>query len=512
MTAGAIESLRYLRNPLDVLAQQIVAMVALEPWSLGDLAARRAAGGAVRGAARIGAARGARHAGRALPLRGVRRAAGAHHVGPGHRRARGPSGRAAAGRHLRRHHPRPRPVHGHDPGRGRRRGIAGGRAGRGDGLRVAGGRHVPARHLELAGRGHHARPRDRHPRARGAGADAVLEGRVDRAAAGAGPGGGRVRAGDVGAGRRGRAGAGRGGGARRVGGRQPAGLPARAARGHPARAQRPHDPRRAVPRRAGRLAARGALAVRFAGQRPVGAGDRGAACGSGAGWRCTRPRPTTASCCGCPTRSTTRAPRSCRPPRTCCSTRPRSSRSWSPSWAARRCTRPGSGSARRARCCSPAAIRAAASRCGSSGSGPRSCWRWPGSYEQFPVTLEAMRECVQDVYDLPGLRALMGDVRRRKVRVVEVATPAPSPFARSLLFGYVGMFLYEATRRWPSGARQRCRWTPRCWPSCSARRRSASCSIPRCSPRSRQSLQRLAPDRHARDVEGAADLLRFLGD
>ncbi|MGH3824568.1 MAG: DEAD/DEAH box helicase, partial [Pseudonocardiaceae bacterium] len=64
-------------------------------------------------------------------------------------------------------------------------------------------------------------------------------------------------------------------------------------------------------------------------------------------------------------------------------------------------------------------------------------------YEQFPVMLEAMRECLQDVYDLPGLRELMSDVRARRVRVVEVATPSPSPFARSLLFGYVGMFLYE---------------------------------------------------------------------
>ncbi|MGH3585871.1 MAG: DEAD/DEAH box helicase, partial [Pseudonocardia sp.] len=67
-----------------------------------------------------------------------------------------------------------------------------------------------------------------------------------------------------------------------------------------------------------------------------------------------------------------------------------------------------------------------------------------GRYEQFPVTLEAMRECVQDVYDLPGLRALMSDVQARTVKVVEVETPAPSPFARSLLFGYVGMFLYES--------------------------------------------------------------------
>ena len=65
-------------------------------------------------------------------------------------------------------------------------------------------------------------------------------------------------------------------------------------------------------------------------------------------------------------------------------------------------------------------------------------------YEQFPVVLEAMRECLQDVYDVPGLRELMSDVRARRVRVVEVETPSPSPFARSLLFGYVGMFLYEA--------------------------------------------------------------------
>ncbi|MDQ3827433.1 MAG: DEAD/DEAH box helicase, partial [Actinomycetota bacterium] len=59
-------------------------------------------------------------------------------------------------------------------------------------------------------------------------------------------------------------------------------------------------------------------------------------------------------------------------------------------------------------------------------------------YEQFPVVLEAMRECLQDVYDLPGLRELMSDVRARRIRVVEVATRSPSPFARSLLFGYVG--------------------------------------------------------------------------
>ncbi len=62
-------------------------------------------------------------------------------------------------------------------------------------------------------------------------------------------------------------------------------------------------------------------------------------------------------------------------------------------------------------------------------------------YEQFPVLLETMRECATDVYDTGGLAALMTDVATGRVRVVEVTTPSPSPFARSLLFGYVGMFL-----------------------------------------------------------------------
>src|SRR4029078_6296744 len=57
--------------------------------------------------------------------------------------------------------------------------------------------------------------------------------------------------------------------------------------------------------------------------------------------------------------------------------------------------------------------------------------------------LETMRECLQDVFDVPGLVGIMSDLRSRTVRLVESETPQPSPFARSLLFGYVGMFLYE---------------------------------------------------------------------
>jgi ATP-dependent Lhr-like helicase len=133
-------------------------------------------------------------------------------------------------------------------------------------------------------------------------------------------------------------------------------------------------------------------------------------------------------------------------------------------------------------------------------------------YEQFPVVLEAMRECLQDVYDVAGLRELMSDVRARRVRVVEVQTQSPSPFAGSLMFGYAGLFLYDADLPL-------------------AERRAAALSLdsallaellgseairelldPEVIDKVERSLQRLDPARHARHREDAADLLRFLGD
>ena len=64
-------------------------------------------------------------------------------------------------------------------------------------------------------------------------------------------------------------------------------------------------------------------------------------------------------------------------------------------------------------------------------------------YPSFPIVLEAYRECLQDVFDLPGLVALLRGIRSRAVRVVEVETPQPSPFARSLVFAFVASWLYE---------------------------------------------------------------------
>ncbi|HEV8221068.1 MAG TPA: DEAD/DEAH box helicase, partial [Streptosporangiaceae bacterium] len=64
-------------------------------------------------------------------------------------------------------------------------------------------------------------------------------------------------------------------------------------------------------------------------------------------------------------------------------------------------------------------------------------------YATFPIVLETLRECLQDVFDVPALAGLMRDLSARKIRLVEVETPAPSPFGRSLLFRYVGAFMYE---------------------------------------------------------------------
>src|SRR5438105_3805685 len=64
-------------------------------------------------------------------------------------------------------------------------------------------------------------------------------------------------------------------------------------------------------------------------------------------------------------------------------------------------------------------------------------------YESFPMVLETYREILQDVFDMPGLRELLAAIRSRKLRVVTVDTRAPSPFAASLLFNYVANFMYE---------------------------------------------------------------------
>ncbi len=63
--------------------------------------------------------------------------------------------------------------------------------------------------------------------------------------------------------------------------------------------------------------------------------------------------------------------------------------------------------------------------------------------EDFPIILEAMRECLQDVFDLPALREVMTGLAAETIKISEARTLVPSPFAAPLVFGYLGEHLYE---------------------------------------------------------------------
>jgi len=64
-------------------------------------------------------------------------------------------------------------------------------------------------------------------------------------------------------------------------------------------------------------------------------------------------------------------------------------------------------------------------------------------HPSFPIILETTRECLQDVFDLPALTEVLRELQARTVRVVAVDTPRASPMAQSLLFGWIATYMYE---------------------------------------------------------------------
>ncbi|WP_127474023.1 ATP-dependent helicase [Microbacterium sulfonylureivorans] len=132
-------------------------------------------------------------------------------------------------------------------------------------------------------------------------------------------------------------------------------------------------------------------------------------------------------------------------------------------------------------------------------------------YPTFPIILETLREVLQDVYDVPSLLRIARSIGDRRIRLIETEPAQPSPFARDLLFGYVGAFMYEGD-------------------SPLAERRAAALSVdpallsellgkiemrelldPDVMAQFEREAQRLDPERRARGIEGVADLLRLLG-
>ncbi len=129
----------------------------------------------------------------------------------------------------------------------------------------------------------------------------------------------------------------------------------------------------------------------------------------------------------------------------------------------------------------------------------------------FPIVLEAVREVIKDVYDLPALVALMASVQERRIRVVEVTPPAASPFARSLLFGYVSEYLYEGDS--PLAERRAAALTldPSLLGELLGQTDLRDLLEPDAIAQVVAQIQHLTEERRARGPEDVADLLRVLG-
>ncbi|MGB7142722.1 DEAD/DEAH box helicase, partial [Mycobacterium sp.] len=132
-------------------------------------------------------------------------------------------------------------------------------------------------------------------------------------------------------------------------------------------------------------------------------------------------------------------------------------------------------------------------------------------YPDFPIVLETVRECLQDVYDVPTLAGLMTDIAARKIRVLETETATPSPFAASLLFGYVGAFMYEGDNPLAERRAAALSLDPTLLAELLGRVELRELLDPEVVTATGRQLQHLSADRAARDAEAVADLLRLLG-
>ncbi len=133
-------------------------------------------------------------------------------------------------------------------------------------------------------------------------------------------------------------------------------------------------------------------------------------------------------------------------------------------------------------------------------------------YGDFPVVLEAMRECLQDVFDVPGLTGLMRDLGSRAVKLVEVETPAASPFARSLLFGYVGMFLYDGDAPLAERRAQALSLDSALLAELLGATDLRELLDADAIAEVESEIARLAPERQAHGIDAVHDLLRSVGD
>ena len=133
-------------------------------------------------------------------------------------------------------------------------------------------------------------------------------------------------------------------------------------------------------------------------------------------------------------------------------------------------------------------------------------------YSAFPILLETYRECLRDVFDLPALRSLMSDIRARTVRVTQLDMPSPSPFAASLAFSYVSNFMYEGDAPLAERRAQALTLDRRMLAQLVGADELRELIDADALAALESELQALDERRWAHDLDGAHDLLRRLGD
>ena len=132
-------------------------------------------------------------------------------------------------------------------------------------------------------------------------------------------------------------------------------------------------------------------------------------------------------------------------------------------------------------------------------------------YASFPIVLETVRECLQDVYDVPALRGLLEGLRDGRIRVHEASTEQASPFAQSLLFGYVASFMYEGDSPLAERRAQALTLDPSLLAELLGTPELRDLLDADALDEVEAELQHLTPALRARDAEDASDLLRLLG-
>ena len=132
-------------------------------------------------------------------------------------------------------------------------------------------------------------------------------------------------------------------------------------------------------------------------------------------------------------------------------------------------------------------------------------------YPAFPIVLETVREVLRDVFDVPALTGLLRDIAARRIRIVEVETAAPSPFGKSLLFRYVGAFMYEGDAPLAERRAQALSLDTALLAELLGQDGLRELLDPAVVDQTERDLQHLSENRRCRDLEGVSDLLRTAG-